>query len=199
MSNTSNHSIRNKFDNQRGIAVFLALIMLLVMSLMAISISFISNTDFQTMSSFKRGQESFLAAERCVQEARRLIEAEGIGTLLFKQSFNTLDEIRIELDFDNKEGNGPVCRSGSRIADGEDPDPVFDLPQNVRSIERVVRNTSLPDSGSGGAKAIPITFTVIGKDSQDRDKDDEDDNINTGTQIAVGIETFTGGGSSNVY
>jgi len=199
MANNSNHRKQNKFDNQRGIAVFLALVMLLVMSLMAISISFISNTDFHSMSNFKRGQESFLAAERCVQEARRLIESEGIGLLLFKQSFNTLDEIRIEVDFDTIDGNGPVCRSGSRIADGGDPEPVFDLPQNVRSIERVVRNTSLPDSGSGGAKAIPITFSVVGKDSQDRDKDDEDDNINTGTQIAVGIETFTGGGSSNVY
>ncbi len=83
--------------------------------------------------------------------------------------------------------------------DESDPDQMFILPDNVRSIERIMRNTSLPDSGSGGAKAVPVTFVVMGKDTEDKDKDDTDDMINTGTHIAGGIEVFTGGGAGNVY
>ncbi len=204
-----NKNINNR--GQDGIVIVLALIMLLVMSVMAITVSFISNTDFQTMSNYKRGQESFLAAERCVIQTRRLIEEVGIAQLLFEQSVATLAGLDIDLragitpDDGNPDlpigtgGIGAVCRSGFRLMDEGDPDPVFNLPGDVKSIQRLIRNTSLPDSGSGGAMAIPITFVVMGKDARNRDKDDDDPTLNTGTQLAVGIETFTGGGASNVY
>ena len=57
------------YKNESGVAIILALIMLLVMSVLAITVSFSSNTDFKAMSNFKRGQEAFLAAERCIEEA----------------------------------------------------------------------------------------------------------------------------------
>jgi len=200
----------SNLSDESGIALIIALSMLLVMSIMAISVSFLSNTDFQTMSNFKRGQEAFLAGETCVQETRRRIAEEGIALLVFKQSAQSptdslVKPLEIQLADSNdalttdSAGLGAMCRSGNRMMSESDKDPIFTFPDNVKSIERIMRNTSLPDSGSGGAKAIPITFTVMGKDSQDKDKDDSDDEINTGTQIAVGIETFTGGGASNVY
>ncbi len=206
-------TLKNNLSDESGIALIIALVMLLVMSIMAISVSFLSNTDFQAMSNFKRGQEAFLAGETCVQETRRRIGEQGLALLLFKQSVQSASNplvgpLNIDLAASNtnlikdSDGIGAICRSGSRIMDGtvvQSKDPMFTFPDNVRSIERVIRNTSLADSGSGGAKAIPITFTIMGKDSQDRDKDDSDDEINTGTQIAVGIEVFTGGGSGNVY
>ncbi|HEY4673355.1 MAG TPA: pilus assembly PilX N-terminal domain-containing protein, partial [Nitrososphaerales archaeon] len=61
-----------------GIALIIALIMLLTMTMLAISVSFTSNIDFQTMSNYKQGQEAFLAAERCVEEAKRQFESVGI-------------------------------------------------------------------------------------------------------------------------
>ncbi len=198
-----NKNINNR--GQDGIVIVLALIMLLVMSVMAITVSFISNTDFQTMSNYKRGQESFLAAETCVIQTRRLIEEVGIAQLLFEQSVATLDGLDIDLSASNPDlpigtgGIGAVCRSGFRLMDEGDPDPIFNLPGDVKSIQRVIRNISLPDSGSGAAMAIPISFIVMGKDARDRDKDDDDPTYNTGTQLAVGVETFTGGGASNVY
>jgi Tfp pilus assembly protein PilX len=178
--------LNNIISDESGIAVIIALVMLLVMSIMAISVSFLSNTDFQTMSNFKRGQEAFLAGETCVQETRRRIAEEGLALLLFKQSAQSATNILVDpLDIE--------------LSDSNDKDPIFTIPENVKSIERIIRNTSLPDSGTGGAKAIPIVFSVMGKDSQDTDKTDEDPEVNTGTQLAVGIETFTGGGASNVY
>jgi hypothetical protein len=202
--------LNNNISDESGIAVIIALVMLLVMSIMAISVSFLSNTDFQTMSNFKRGQEAFLAGETCVQETRRRIAEEGLALLLFKQSAQSatnilVDPLDIELSDSNdalptdSDGMGAMCRSGNRIMSESDKDPIFTIPENVKSIERIIRNTSLPDSGTGGAKAIPIVFSVMGKDSQDTDKTDEDPEVNTGTQLAVGIETFTGGGASNVY
>jgi Tfp pilus assembly protein PilX len=55
---------------RRVIAVIIAMIMILIMSTLAITISFMSNIDFQTMSNYKQGQEAFLAAENCVAEAK---------------------------------------------------------------------------------------------------------------------------------
>lgn len=204
---------RDNFSDESGIALIIALVMLLVMSVMAISVSFVSNTEFQMMSNFKRGQEAFLAGETCIEQTIRTISEQGIALLLFKQSAQSSSSLLVEpLDINlatnntnlitDSEGIGATCRSGTRIMDGtvvQSKDPMFTLPTNAKSISRIVRNTALPDSGTGGVKAIPITFTVMGKDSQDKDKDDSDIELNTGTQIAVGVEVFTGGGASNVY
>ncbi|NIP38441.1 MAG: hypothetical protein GWO07_05910 [Candidatus Dadabacteria bacterium] len=201
---------RDDLSGESGIAVVIALVMLLVMSVMAISISFMSNTEFKTASTFKRGQEAFLAGETCIEETIRTISEQGIALILFKQSAQSSDKLLIEpLDINlaeninvlakDSDDLGAVCRSGTRIMDGANEDPIFILPENVKSISRIVRNTVLPDSGTGGALAVPVIFSVVGKDSQDEDKDDSDIELNTGTQLAVGVEVFTGGGASNVY
>jgi len=213
--------LRDNYSDESGIAIVIALVMLLVMSIMAISISFLSNTDFQTMSNFKRGQEAFLAAESCVQETRRQISEEGLAFLLFKQSAQDPDAFLVNpLDIDlassntnlikDSNGIGATCRSGNRIMEGvkgdgtvvpsKDRDVIFTFPEgaNAKSASRDLRGFSKDIGAPASAQATTLIFTVIGKDSQDKDKDDGDLELNTGTLIAVGIEVI-GGGASNVY
>lgn len=177
-----------------GIAAIIALAMLLVLSVLAISISFVSNTDYKTMANFKRGEEAFLAGEVCVQEVRRLIEAEGLQILLFKQQNSVFDPIELTLD------NGATCRLGPRDLDDDETDfddqKVFDIPE-AKTTGRVMRNTQL--GGQTSITALPIVFTVTGKDSQDLDIADADENINTGTVIAVGLEAIGGFSSTPEY
>ncbi|HET7289350.1 MAG TPA: pilus assembly PilX N-terminal domain-containing protein, partial [Thermodesulfobacteriota bacterium] len=68
---------------QDGVAIIMALIMLLVMSVLATTVSFNSNNDFHSMSNYKRGQEAFLAAENCIREGRNRFEIVGIEVLYF--------------------------------------------------------------------------------------------------------------------
>jgi len=182
---------------QSGIALFLALIMLLVMSVMAISLSFVSNLDFQGMQAFKRGQEAFISAERCVEQARFLLETDGIQNMLFKGQKG----FKVVLgDGDPAKNINPVCRTGGRRDDSTDLDDAFlSLTPDVIAKERPVENTSIPSGHVGGVTAVPLSFSVIGKHGTDPDKDDSDDDINTGTELAVGVEVFMPGGASNLY
>jgi hypothetical protein len=192
-----------KFEKEQGIAVMLALLILLVLSAMAVSISFISNIDFQTMSNFKRGQEAFLAAERCVMEAKKTFEITGIGELAFKNQFGIDQTLSVTLD------NGATCRSGSRTFDADvDNDGNIDsnvyagfvqFPEGAKSLGRPIKGTSLPSGFSSGITVVPFAFRVVGKDLKDEDPTDIKDDINTGVEIAVGIENFTIGAGSNVY
>jgi hypothetical protein len=186
---------RHNDDSQKGIAIIIALITLLIISIMAVSISFVSNTDYSTMSSYKAGQEAFLAAERCTVEARKTFEIEGIETLVALQTIDKHDPLELTLP------NGAVCRSGPRFYDSGSDDslPFVNLPEGVKSIQRSLKHTSLPSGGKSSPVAAALSFEVLGKDSQDKDKDDKDDDINTGVHISVGIETFLPGGGSNVY
>lgn len=185
-----------------GIALILALIMLLITSILAISVSFTSNIDFQTMSNYKRGQEAFLAAERCVEETRKQFETVGIETLYF--------QIQGEGSFGVESGkgdfpalpNGATCRTGRRNfnrSSGSDPAPSFPIPLSQKTFGRALKHTSLPSGGIGGAVLFPVSFTVTGKDAGDKDKDDTNPDINTGTEISAGLENFIPGGASNVY
>lgn len=181
--------------SEKGIAIILALITLLIISIMAVSISYVSNTDFSTMSNYKAGQEAFLAAERCTVEARKTFELEGIETIVALQTIDKLDAFKRTLP------NGAVCRSGPRFYDVNSGEslPFVTLPEGTKSIQRPIKHTSLPSGGKSSPVVAAISFDVLGKDSGDRDKDDEDDDLNTGTHISVGIETFLPGGGSNVY
>jgi hypothetical protein len=85
----SRYKIRDHRTSESGIAVIIAMIMILIMSTLAITISFMSNIDFQTMSNYKRGQEAFLAAENCVEEARKVFETVGIETLFYELQVGT--------------------------------------------------------------------------------------------------------------
>jgi hypothetical protein len=182
-------------DSEKGIAIVLALITLLIISIMAVSISFVSNTDYATMINYKAGQEAFLAAERCVIEARKTFEIEGIETIVALQSIDNLDAFTRTLS------NGAVCRSGPRFYDSGSGDslPFVNIPEGVKSIQRPINYTSLPSGGKSSPVVARISFDVLGKDSGDKDKDDTDDDLNNGTHISVGIENFLPGGGSNVY
>ena len=202
--------------NQDGIAIILALVMLLVMSVMAVTIAFVSNINFLSMSNFNRGEESFLAAENCVMEGRGRYEIIGVEELWFKfQSSFDQTIVPTDSDFvllepinsndnpnsDPSTWNGPSCRSGPRILDPSSGGSAsfVSLPPSTKSVGRPPKNTSLASGGQGSGAIIPITFTVIGKDAQDKDKNDSNLNINTGTEIAAGFETFIPGGATNVY
>lgn len=184
----------NDKKGQEGIVAIIALTMLLILSVLAVSISFISNTDFKTMANFKRGQEAFLSAEVCVGEVRKLIESEGLSILLFKQQNSSLDAIEVTLD------NGAKCRLGPRGLDVTDSDYdeqiVFSIPES-KTTGRTMRNTQL--GGQTSVTAVPIVFTVTGKDSQDQDIDDTNPNLNTGTVIAIGLEALGGFSSTPEY
>jgi len=181
--------------SEQGIAIMLALSTLLIISIMAVSIAFVSNTDFQTMSNYKAGEESFLAAESCVVEARKKFEIEGIETLVALQTIGEAEPFTMVLP------NGSVCRSGPRffINNGSNTLPFINIPEGVKSIERPLKDTMLPSGGKSAPVAAALDFEIVGKHSGDRDKDDKDSDLNTGTQISVGIETFLPSGGSNVY
>lgn len=195
----------NIYGDESGIALILALIMLLVMSVLATTVSFNSNNDFHSMSSFKRGQEAFLAAERCILEGRNRFEIIGIEVLFFLlQNKETVtlaqggasDLLVLDEDLDN----GATCRSGRRTLDGADgPGEVIEIPPITKTIQRPLKNTSMSTSASGGAGLVPVTFTVTGKDRKDKDKTDANLKINTGTEIAVGFETFIPGNANQMY
>ncbi|GBD38923.1 hypothetical protein HRbin37_01184 [bacterium HR37] len=183
-----------------GIAIILALIMLLVLSVLAVTISFMSNVDFQTMSNYKQGQEAFLAAERCIEEGRKRFEVVGIETLYFLlQSEINAEDLTVELEL----SNGARCRSGRRDFDWSENNPsdLYIVPKEVstKAYGRPIKHVSLPSGGIGGAALVSTTFTVVGKDARDKDPEDTKEEINTGTEIAFGVETFIPGGASNVY
>ena len=186
--------------NQRGIVVIIAIIMLLIMSTLTVTISYISNMDFQQMSNYKRGQEAFLAAEKCIARARMQFETLGIETIFYKIQVGD-PPAGIELP-DVPTSKDTYCRTGPRNfnrAQSTDPVELIEVPPPTKEMGRPIKHMSLPSGGVGGATAVPVTFIVTGKDLRDKDKEDTDPKINTGVEIAVGFETFIPGGASNVY
>lgn len=187
-------------ENQRGIVVIIAIVMLLIMSTLTVTISYISNMDFQTMSNYKRGQEAFLAAENCIGSARMLFETVGIETIFYKiQVGQNPPGIELPLDPTSKD---TYCRTGPRNfnrAQSTDPVKLIEDPKPTKEMGRPIKHVSLPSGGVGGATAVPVTFIVTGKDMRDKDKEDINPKINTGVEISAGFETFVPGGASNVY
>jgi len=186
--------------NQRGIVVIIAIVMLLIMSTLTVTISYISNMDFQTMSNYKRGQEAFLAAEKCIARARMQFETLGIETIFYKIQVGD-PPAGIELP-DVPTNKDTYCRTGPRNfnrALSTDPVELIEIPPPTKEMGRPIKHVSLPSGGVGGATAVPVTFIVTGKDVRDKDKEDIDPKINTGVEIAAGFETFIPGGASNVY
>lgn len=188
--------------NENGVALILALIMLLVMSVLATTVSFNSNNDFHAMSNYKQSQEAFLAAEQCIQEGRRRFEIFGAPFLYLLQQ-NSVGSVQGSgnlLVLDEELGSGARCRSGRRAFDGSGgPGEFIQIPPPTKSIQRPIKNTSFTTGAQGGANFIPTTFVVTGKDSRDKDKDDASDAINTGTEIAVGVESFMAGSDQPTY
>ena len=177
-----------------GGALIIALIMLLTMTMLAISVSFTSNIDFQTMSNYKQGQEAFLAAERCVEEAKRQFESVGIVPLFLLLQGGAATGIQVDLP------NGARCRTGRREYDTSvGPIPFPEIPPPTKAMGRPLKNTSLPSGNLGGAVMLETNFWVTGKDAGDRDKMDTNPDINTGTEISAGLESFLAGGASNIY
>jgi len=196
----------NMYGRENGVAIIMALIMLLVMSVLATTVSFNSNNDFHAMSNYKRGQEAFLAAENCVQEGRNRFEVVGIEVLYFllqNKGTATLGQgDSSELLVLNKElDNGARCRSGPRVFDSatEGVGQIVEIPPITKTIQRPLKNTSMSTSASGGAGLVPVSFLVTGKDEGDKDINDVKDTINTGTEVAVGFETFIPGNANQMY
>ncbi|MGD9650834.1 MAG: PilX N-terminal domain-containing pilus assembly protein [Candidatus Dadabacteria bacterium] len=199
--------------DERGVALILALIMLLVMSVIATTVSFNSNKDYQAMSNYKRGQEAFLAAERCIQLGRNRFEVVGIEVLYFLlQNKDTaslagssanllyLDEELGDCGTDENPLSCARCRSGPRVLDGsQDSGRLIEIPPITKTIQRPLKNTSMSTSASGGAGLVPVTFLVTGKDSMDKDPEDANLSVNTGTEVAVGFETFIPGNANQMY
>lgn len=189
----------NKLKKEDGIALILALIMLLILSALAVSISFMSNNDFQMMSNYKKGQEAFLAAESCVEKGREKFETgggEGTAIVALRQQSNdpTLS-VRSGQDDFPKLPNGAVCRTGPRNYKSSDGlIPFIAIPPTTKNSGRPIRNVSIDR-----ARFVPNTFLVTGKDAGDKDKDDTKDDINTGTEISAGFEVFIPGGELNAY
>lgn len=194
------------YRREDGVAIILALIMLLVMSVLATTVSFNSNNDFHAMANYKRGQEAFLAAEDCVREGRNRFEIIGIEVLYFllqnqgtvslpQGGANDLLVLNETLD------NGARCRSGTRLLDSatEGAGQIIQIPPITKTIQRPLKNTSMSTSASGGAGLVPVSFIVTGKDEGDKDKNDEKDTINTGTEVAAGFETFIPGNANQMY
>lgn len=191
---------------QDGVAIIMALIMLLVMSVLATTVSFNSNNDFHSMSNYKRGQEAFLAAENCIREGRNRFEIVGIEVLYFLlQNKGTVilgqgganDLLVLDEDLEN----GARCRSGRRTLDSatEGSGQIIEIPPITKTIQRPLKNTSMSTSASGGAGLVPVTFVVTGKDEDDKDLTDVNDTINTGTEVAAGFETFIPGNANQMY
>ena len=193
--------IPRRIHREEGIALILSLIILLVLSTLAMTIAFKSNISFQSMKAQKRGQEAFNAAERCIQEARRMFETVGIEVLFFNLQGGQSSGTSITLP------DGSYCRTGARDwfnvidPDTGDPDtpPFIEIPEATKSVGRPIKHVSLPSGGLGGAVLVPTTFMVTGKSANDEDIDDTDPDINTGVEISVGFENFIPGGASNVY
>ena len=194
-----------KLKDENGIALILALVMLLILSALAITISFMANVDFQTMSTYKQGQEAFLAAERCIEEARRQFEQIGVETLFFQLQGGISSGIELQIgengvDCSTEPERCAVCRTGPRNYDSSSgPVPFPEIPPPTKNLGRPLKDTSLPSGGVGGAALFPTTVLVTGKDARDRDKDDTDSTVNTGTEVSAGFESFIPGGASNVY
>jgi hypothetical protein len=188
-------------SDESGIAVVIAMIMILIMSTLAITISFMSNIDFQTMSNYKRGQEAFLAAENCVAEARRVFETTGIEILFYQLQIGA-QQVGIEVPKTPGKSES-YCRTGPRNFQRTDAThpaaAIVQVPPPTKQMGRPLKHVSLPSGGVGGASAVPASFVVTGKDAMDRDKKDTNPDINTGVEIAVGFETFVPGGATNVY
>lgn len=190
------------YKNEEGVAIILALIMLLVMSVLATTVSFNSNNDFHAMSNYKQGQEAFLAAERCIEEGRNRFEtvtAAYLGSLKAYRLPGTLGQGDGEnvLILDEDLDNGSRCRSGRR--DIEAPAEFFVVPENTKTNLRPIKNTQMPNGESGGGNLMPLEFVVTGKDNRDKDKNDTNNLVNTGAEIAVGFEVFTLGNPNPVY
>ena len=197
--------------NEEGIAIILALIMLLVMSVMALTASFISNTDFKMMAVHKRGQEAFLAAESCVMEAKQRLEEIGAAPLFLKlqsvedpTTISELNAIVILKNIDEEDDGldtadwkGPLCRSGPRIWNSDDQGPglFINIPDATKTNGRPVADESVGQATT----AIIVPFNIMGKSSLDEDKDDTDNEVNTGTELGIGVEVFVVGSTDPIY
>ncbi|MGI9535051.1 MAG: pilus assembly PilX family protein [Thermodesulfobacteriota bacterium] len=207
-----NIKLDKALKNQEGIAIILAMIMLLVMSVMAVTVSFISNVDFKMMAVHKRDQEAFLAAESCIAEGRKRLEEFGPSVLYLKlqsvvdpTTLTTASELLVlkplkssDTSSDPDDWKGPLCRSGPRIWDSTTQGlaRLIEVPNPVKKSGRPTTLTSL---GGGGITAIPVSFNVMGKTSADEDKSDTDAKINTGTEVGAGFEVFIVGEPDPVY
>ena len=216
--------LANLKNDESGIALIIAIILILVMTTLASTISFLSNNDFYSMSNYKRGQEAFLAAESCVIEVRKTLENTN-PAVFYELIRSGIDPGAVEVELgrnlfiqkpisphdsrNDQQGNaadpatwnGPVCRTGSRaLSSAEIRKPKNFLITNETKSSRHLKNYSI-----GHFNLTPMSVIVTGKDSMDKDKSDSNEEtagnppINTGIEIISGFEVLTLGGKGNEY
>ncbi len=218
------NALKTVKSDQSGVALIIAIILVLVMTTIATSISFISNNNFLSMSNYKSAQEAFFATESCVIEVRNILEntnpaifyelvrsgidadllTEELGRDVFVlKPVSNIDKPPGTQEFgDPDTWQGPVCRTGSRaLNSNEIKQPENFLITNETKSSRHVKNFSI-----GEFDVTPISIIVTGKSSLDQDKadrkeenSDRDDDINTGIEIISGFEVITLGGGGNKY
>ena len=70
-------------NTERGIALFMSLIILLLLSALAITLVFMSNTDTAVNTNYKNGQVLYFGAKGGIEEARnRLMQSAGAASIV---------------------------------------------------------------------------------------------------------------------
>ena len=181
-------------SNERGVALIIAIILVLVMSAIASTISFISNNDFLSMSHYKREREAFLAAESCISEARSLLETQLAGTMPEGyRSFINNDAVFVRKSMrpeDNllpvEDWIGSMCRFGHRKSASDHS--LFTNPSNFLIANESKSCARINDFSVNEFCLNTQSIIVTGKDGTDKDKEDKYPGINTGIEIIAGFE-----------
>jgi len=190
--------------NESGVALIIAIIMILVMSALASAISFVSNNDFVSMANYKKGQEAFLAAESCATGTRDIIENEGPGILFEGLRSEINDQLFVRMPIrsavdtsiigtDVSKWKNPMCRTGHRFLLNSND---FKNPRNFLITNRKKAQGNVKHFSIGEFNLHEVSFVVTGKDSSDEDKADTKSDINTGIEIITGVEIKTLGGTN---
>jgi hypothetical protein len=209
----------DKFRNdESGIALIIAIILILIMTTLGSTISFLSNNDFYSMSNYKSGQEAFLASESCVIEIRKILEnvepaeilelkrsddvnpenlESELGSKLFIQSPISPFDVTTNgsINPDPATWEGPLCRTGSRALGSAQ----IKKPSNYLITKDYKGSRHVTNNSIGMIDMTPISIIVTGKDSFDGDKTDENEHINTGIEIVVGFEVLSPGAGDSSY
>ena len=165
-------------QNEKGVALIMAIIIILAMSIMASAISFISNNDYISSVTYEDGQEAFLASESCVMELKKRFEEDDFA--IFDPTTVSSAASKFLGSPSGNENTRPYCRTGDRKND------------NTTVIEDVAgsHEKNVPGYSDGHFFAKQYRAIVTGKGSRDRDKEDTDPKINTGIEILYGFEVI---------
>ncbi len=205
-------SIKNDnslMQEEKGVVLILAIIIIAVMSATVPIISFIPNNNFIMSNVYEDGQEAFVATDYCLSELLEKLDNGGITNIfpsaaesirldeLFteRQPFNPGDvddnDDSLIVSQDNRIGNqsfSPYCSVFRDRYERETTIQVNTLGTYTKEV---------PGYSLGSFQFKQYRVNVIGKGSRTRNRDDD----NTGRDIHYGFEVAqpTGGSALNKY